>query len=156
MAFPSAGTGGEQDEFWPLPQFYFSVDIGEFSDLAFKEVSGLSVETQAIEYRHGNSSSMSTINMPGIMKSQEVVLKKGVFVTDNNFMDWISEIELNTYERVTVVIKLLNEDGIPVFTWTLRDAFPLKVEPTELDSMSSEVALESITFIHQGVVAKAV
>ena len=70
-------------------------------------------------------------------------------------MDWISEIELNTYERVTVVIKLLNEDAMPVFTWTLRDAFPLKVEPTELDSMSSEVALESITFIHQGVVAKA-
>ena len=33
MALPTAGTGGEQDQFWPLPKFYFSVDIGDFTDL---------------------------------------------------------------------------------------------------------------------------
>ena len=55
MALPTAGTGAEQDQFWPLPKFYFSVDIGDMTDLPFQEVSGLEVETEMIEYRHGNS-----------------------------------------------------------------------------------------------------
>ena len=53
MALPTAGTGAEQDQFWPLPKFYFSVDIGDMTDLPFQEVSGLEVETEMIEYRHG-------------------------------------------------------------------------------------------------------
>ena len=32
MATPTAGTGAEQDQYWPLPKFYFSVDIGDFTD----------------------------------------------------------------------------------------------------------------------------
>ena len=52
MAIPTAGTGAEQDQYWPLPKFYFSVDIGEYTDLPFQEVSGLDIETEAIEYRH--------------------------------------------------------------------------------------------------------
>ena len=51
MATPTAGTGAEQDQYWPLPKFYFSVDIGEYTDLPFQEVSGLDIETEAIEYR---------------------------------------------------------------------------------------------------------
>ena len=82
MALPTAGTGAEQDQFWPLPKFYFSVDIGEeFTDLPFQEVSGLDVETEVIEYRHGNSPSHSTIKMPGMMKFGDITLKKGVFAT---------------------------------------------------------------------------
>ena len=49
MALPTAGTGAEPDQFWPMPKFYFSVDIGDFTDLPFQEVSGLDVETEVIE-----------------------------------------------------------------------------------------------------------
>ena len=93
MAAPQPGTGAEQDEYWPLPKFYFSVDIGtEFTDLAFQEVSGLDISTEAIEYRHGNSQAFSPIKMPGMLKYADVTLKKGVFTSDNNFYEWISEI----------------------------------------------------------------
>ena len=61
MALPVAGTGGEQDQFWPMPKFYFSVDIGDDTDIAFQEVSGLDVESEVIEYRHGNSPNHSVI-----------------------------------------------------------------------------------------------
>lgn len=138
MATPTAGTGAEQDQYWPLPKFYFSVDIGEYTDLPFQEVSGLDIETEAIEYRHGNSPAMSAIKMPGMFKFSDVTLKKGVFSTDNDFYDWISTISLNTFERVTVVVKLLDENGTPAVTWTLLNAFPLKVTPTDMNSQSSE------------------
>ena len=44
MALPVAGSGGEQDQFWPLPKFYFSVDIGDMTDLPFKEVIHILVQ----------------------------------------------------------------------------------------------------------------
>ena len=84
MALPTAGTGAEQDQFWPLPKFYFSVDIGEFTDLPFQEVSGLDIDTEVIEYRHGNSPNHSAIKMPGLMKYSDITLKKGVFADENN------------------------------------------------------------------------
>ena len=153
MAVPVAGSGGEQDQYWPLPKFYFSVDIGDFTDLPFQEVSGLDVETEAIEYRHGNSSVMSAIKMPGMFKFSDVTFKKGVFSGDNQFYDWISSISLNTFERVTITIRLLDEDGAPSMTWTLLNAFPLKVTPTDMNSQSSEAGIETIVFAHEGLVS---
>mgnify|MGYP001347017082 FL=1 len=153
MAIPVAGSGGEQDQFWPLPKFYFSVDIGDFTDLPFQEVSGLDVETEAIEYRHGNSSVMSAIKMPGMFKFSDVTFKKGVFSGDNQFYEWISSISLNTFERVTITIRLLDEDGAPSMTWTLLNAFPLKVTPTDMNSQSSEAGIETIVFAHEGLVS---
>ena len=52
MALPTQGTGGQQDQYWPLPKFYFSVDIGSATDLPFQEVSGLEIDTDPIKYRH--------------------------------------------------------------------------------------------------------
>ncbi|MBF11375.1 MAG: hypothetical protein CMC63_04060, partial [Flavobacteriaceae bacterium] len=54
MALPTSGSGGEQDQFWPMPKFYFSVDIDDLTDLGFLEVSGLEVEADNVSYRHGN------------------------------------------------------------------------------------------------------
>jgi|TARA_B110000037_G_scaffold220417_1_gene288297 phage tail-like protein len=152
MALPVAGTGDAQDQFWPMPKFYFSVDIGDFQDLPFQEVSGLDVETEVIEYRHGNSPSHGTIKMPGLMKYGDVTLKKGVFADDNQFFDWISEIGLNTYTRLTVVIRLLDETATERMTWTLSNAFPQKVTPTDMNSQSSEAGIETIVFAHEGMV----
>ena len=60
MASPTPGSGSEQDNYWPLPKFYFSVDIGDFTDLPFQEVSGLDISTEAVEYRHIFATAHST------------------------------------------------------------------------------------------------
>ena len=151
MAVPTPGDGTNQDNNWPLPKFYFSVDIGEETDLPFQEVSGLDTETDVIEYRHGNSPVHSTIKMPGLIKSSNVTMKKGVFTKDNQFFEWFNEIQLNTIKRRTVIIKLLDEDATPQMVWTLKNAFPCKVTGTDLNSQSSEVAVESIEFAHEGL-----
>ena len=78
MALPTSGSGREQDQFWPLPKFYFSVDIDDLTDLGFLEVSGLEIEADNVSYRHGNDPSFGTIQMPGIKKSGNIILKKGV------------------------------------------------------------------------------
>ncbi|WP_373399002.1 phage tail protein [Algoriphagus halophilus] len=146
-------AGEKQDNVWPLPKFYFTVDWGSSNtNMSFQEVSGLEIEAQPIEYRHGNSPVFSTINMPGIVKNNKVTMKKGVFVKDNNFWDWYNQIKMNTIERQTVVIKLLDESGSPTMTWTLNNAWPTKISSTDMKSDGNEVAIETIEISHEGLV----
>lgn len=143
-------AGEKQDNVWPLPKFYFQVKLGD-KEVPFQEVSGLDIEAQIIEYRHGNSKEFSTIKMPGIKKTGNVTLKKGVFVKDNGFWDWFNKIKMNTIERQTVVISLLDEAGKPTMVWTLNNAWPTKITGTDMKSDGNEVAVETIEIAHEGL-----
>lgn len=136
---------------WPLPKFYFSVNI-DGTDYPFQEVSGLETETQVIEYRHSDSKQFSTTKMPGIAKVGNITLKKGVFVKDNNFFKWYSAINMNTIKRTTVIVKLLDETGKPTMTWTLQNAWPTKIQGTDLKSDGNEVAVETIEIAYETLV----
>lgn len=144
-------AGEKQDAVWPLPSFYFKVEIDGIDEIAFKEISGLDVEAQIIEYRHGNSPAFSTIKMPGIQKSSNVSLKKGVFAKDNKLWDWFSKIQMNTIERKAVTISLLDQSNAPTMVWKLANAWPTKITGVSLKSDGNEVAVESIDLAHEGL-----
>ena len=137
---------------WPTPKFSFVIDIaGVATSVPFQEVTGLDSETQPIEYRHGSSQSFATIKMPGIRKSGNVILKRGVFAKDNKFFDWLESVKHNTAKRSTITIKLLDERGNPTMTWTLANAWPAKISATDLNGTGNDVAVESIELAHEGV-----
>ena len=136
---------------WPLPKFHFQVKW-DSEVLSFQEVSGLDVEAQPIEYRHGDSPEFSTIKMPGIKKFGNVTMKKGVFKSDNKFWDWFNQIKMNTIKRIPVTISLLDETGAPTMVWTLANAWPTKIQATDMKSDGNEVAVESIEVAHEGLV----
>lgn len=136
---------------WPLPQFYFVVEINGFEPMHFQEVSGLETETQVIEYRHGNSPQFSTIKMPGIAKTGNITMKKGIFKSDSKLWDWMKEVKMNTINRVKVTISLLDENGKPTMVWTLANAWPVKIISTDLKSDGIEVAVETLEMAHEGL-----
>ena len=140
----------ESTQVWPLPKFYFKV-TWDAEVLSFQEVSGLEVEAQPLEYRHGDNPQFPTIEMPGLKKSGNVTLKKGVFKSDNRFWDWFSQIKMNTISRHDVTISLLDESGAPTVVWTLMNAWPTKIAGTDLKSDGNEVAVESIEIAHEGI-----
>lgn len=149
--------GSAQDaSIWPMPKFHFEVKFdggaGVGMVASFQEVSGLDIESQVIEYRAGNSPIFSTVKMPGIVKSSNVTLKKGVFVKDNKFYDWFAKIKMNTVARTAVTISLLDETGAPTMVWTLTNAWPTKVTGTDLKADGNEVAVETIELAHEGLV----
>ena len=135
---------------WPLPKFYFQVKW-DSNVMSFQEVSGLDLEAQPIEYRAGDSKNFSTIKMPGIKKSGNVTMKKGVFKSDNNFWNWFNQIKMNTIKRVPVTISLLDEGGAPTMVWTLANAWPTKITGTDLKADGNEVAVETIEIAHEGL-----
>ncbi len=147
-----ADDGSQQGSTWPISKFFFKVNLGsQDNTVSFQEVSGLDTETQPIEYRHGDNKVFSTIKMPGITKTGNVTLKKGIFVNDNNFWKWYDAIKMNTIKRETVTIQLLDETGSPVMTWTLANAWPTKISGTDLKSDANEVAIETLELAHEGL-----
>ncbi len=137
-------------ELYPLPAFHFVVHWGG-TRIGFSEVSGLTQEVQPIEYRDGASPEYSPIKMPGLKKTSNVTLKKGVFAGDNEFALWLSTVSMNKVERRDLVISLLNEEHEPVMNWKIHNAFPVKVEGPALKASGNEVAMESIELAHEGL-----
>ena len=111
----------------------------------------MDADVDVIEYRHGDSPEFSTIKMPGLRKSSDISLKKGTFTGDIKMYEWFNSIAMNTIERKTVIISLLNEAGEAEIVWTLTNAFPMKVVGTDLNSSSSEVAVEELVLAHEGI-----
>ena len=141
----------QSQSIWPLPKFHFLVKWDD-TELHFQEVSGLDVEVQPLEYRAGDNPVFSTIKMPGMVKSGNITMKKGVFAKDNAIFDWFAEIKMNTISRKTLTISLLDEAQAPTMVWTVKNAFPVKVSGTDLKAEGNEVAVESIEIAHEGFV----
>lgn len=135
---------------YPLVKFHFQVEWGG-TQIGFTEVSGLDVETEVVEYRHGASPEYSKVKMPGMQKFSNLTLKRGTFATDNEYFDWWNSVKLNTIERRNITISLLNEEHEPVIVWKVKNAWPTKVQSTDLKADGNEVAIESMEIVHEGL-----
>jgi phage tail-like protein len=135
---------------YPIPKFHFRVEWGG-TRIGFTEVSGLDVETEVIEYREGSSPEYHKTKMPGMQKFGNITLKRGTFKSDNEYFNWWNTVKLNTIERRDITISLLNENHEPVVTWKIKNAFPIKVQSTDLKADGNEVAIESLEIAHEGL-----
>ena len=135
---------------WPLPKFHFQVKW-DGHVMEFQEVSGLSDDTAPIQYRAGNSPTFSTIKMPGIRKSANVTLKKGIVKDGAAFFDWLQQVKMNTAKRTPVTISLLDESGTSTMVWTLKSAWPMKYTGVDLNATANEVAIETIEIACDGI-----
>lgn len=146
-----ADDGSTQSQtVWPLPKFHFQVSWGK-DTMSFQEVSGLDMQAEEIKYRSGDSKTFSPTKMPGLKKYGNVTMKKGIFKGDNKFWEWFAKIKMNTVERVTVTISLLDEEAKPVMVWKLNNAWPTKITGTDLKAEANEVAIETIEIAHEGL-----
>lgn len=135
---------------YPLSKFHFRVEWGG-TNIGFTEVSGMTVETEMIEYRQGASPEYHKTRMPGMQKLSNITLKRGTFANDNEFYNWWNTVSLNTIERRDITISLLNEAHEPVVVWKVKNAWPIKVQTTDLKSDANEVAIETMELVHEGL-----
>jgi phage tail-like protein len=138
---------------YPLSKFHFNVEAGELKG-GFTEVTGLTVETEPIEYRAGNEPQFSKRKKPGMQKNSNITLKRGTFKGVDNFYIWWSsatkESDPSKYQR-TLTITLLNESGVAVVTWNATNAWPIKVQSSDLKGDANEIAIETMEIAHEGL-----
>jgi len=133
----------------PLPKFHFQVEWGDAS-MGFTEVSGLDFETEVIEYRQGAEMVYTKSKQPGLKKYGNVTFKRGTFQGDFDFYKWWKQTYLDDYRR-DITIKLLDNQHQPVITWQLTNAWPSKLQSTDLKADANEVAIETMEIVHEGL-----
>lgn len=135
---------------YPLPKFHFKVEWGG-ERLGFSEVSGLTVETKMIEYRTGEMPEYTKLKMPGMQEYGNITLKRGVYEGDNQFFEWWNTVRLNKINRRDVTISMLNENHQPLMVWKVKNAWPVKLQSTDLKADGNETAIDTLEIAHEGL-----
>jgi len=133
----------------PYGQFNFIVEIDGVVQGGFSEASGLTTDTNMIEYREGNEIT-TTRKLPGLMKYNNIVLKRG-WTNDRSLWEWRKKVIDGKTQRVSGAIVLKDEARNDALRWKFREGWPSKWEGPALNAKTSEVAIETLEIAHEGL-----
>jgi len=85
-----------KENLWPLPKLRFIVEFEGGATVSFQEISDLDNKAKVIEYTHGDSPKFSFIKIPELKNTADVILKKGMYLGDNELFNWFNKIKSNT------------------------------------------------------------
>jgi len=144
-----AETGKRDD---PYSAFNFQVEIDGVTVAGFSDCSGLTAETDAIEYRTGKED-ITVRKLPGLAKYSNIVLKRG-FTKDAKLWEWRKTVLDGKTKRVSGTIVLLDEARKPALKWNFREGWPRKWDGPTLNAKTNEVAIETLEIAHEGFLEK--
>jgi len=133
----------------PLVGFNFLVESGGIIRAGFSECTGISAETDPVEYREGKDD-FTARKLPGLKKFGNVTLKSGVAV-DQDLFAWRKTVLDGDVQRRDVSIVVLDEQRNEKLRYNLASAWPSKWMGPELKANASEVAIETLEICHEGV-----
>lgn len=150
------------EKYYPPVGFYFRVDIADPAsialslasdvDNAFQEVSGLSVEYETESVSEGGENRFAH-KLPVKTKYPNLVLKRGLVTTVSAFTIWgLKTMHDNLSLSVStrhISVMLLNSEGFPSMAWMFVNAWPVKVQVSDLQSMENKLAIETMEFSYQ-------
>jgi len=128
----------------------FRVEIQGITAASFSQVQGLEVSIDVVEYRAGDAKLNSEQKLPGLSKTTDVTLKRGL-TRDLGLWNCINNAVNGNLNRANVAITLLDQTEQPVLVWRLRNAWPSKWTGPALNAGCSEVAMEELVLVHEGL-----
>jgi phage tail-like protein len=140
-------TGERRD---PYRTFNFQLEIDGVPLGAFSEVSGLTADGDAVDYREGTDLSPNVRKLTGLRKYPNITLKRG-YTQDKSLWQWHANIVNGVPDRRDVTIVLLNEQRQAVLRWHAESAWVNKIEGPSFKAAGNEVAMESVELVHEGL-----
>ena len=131
-----------------LRNYNFAVQIDGMDELHFSEVTGLSVEVQAIQYRSGTDLGTGAKVLPGRISYEPVTLERGL-ARDLALWEWLSTIEGGQTDMRNVTISVLDEEHEPAIAFRLTSAWPSRLQLGRLDGLGNGVAIEKLTLTYE-------
>jgi phage tail-like protein len=142
-----AETGKRDD---PYQQFNFLVEIDGVARAGFSECSGLTTDTDPVDYREGADLVLNVRKLSGLRKYTNVVLKRG-YTQDKSLWDWRKKIINGNTERRQADIILLDEERNEVLRWRVREAWISKWDSGPFNAKTNDVAIETVEMVHEGL-----
>ena len=117
---------------------------------AFAECSGLEVTMEPKTIKEGGRNWGANQRM-GQVSFGTVVLKRGLS-SNGDLWTWFSLVGQGAYaQRLNVTITLFDQAGAGLHSWTLLKALPIKFKAPDLIASNSEVAIEELHLVHEGL-----
>ena len=142
---------------YPLPVYNFRVEI-DGQTVGFSEVTGLSIGYETISYVESPTAGLGPrfMHMPGKKTPPKITLKKGVVtgVSVATLFAWVDSIQLNRVQKKDLAIRLCDENGTPVVSWKVLNAFPTKLDAPSFTASANDVAIESIELMADSIVVQ--
>src|SRR5918992_541482 len=71
---------------------------------------------------------------------------------DKKLWEWRHNVELKgpDSERTDCTLELIDYDGSPIVTYTIKQAWPSKYTGVAINAGSNEIAVEGVTICHEG------
>lgn len=139
-------TGSRND---PYSAFNFLVEIDDVTVAGFSEGSGLTSETDVIEYRNGDED-ITVRKLPGLKKFTNINLKRG-YTESKELWDWRKKVMDGQTDRKPGSIVLLNEARQEALRWSFREGWPTKWSGPTFNAKNNEVAIEELEFAVEGL-----
>jgi phage tail-like protein len=135
----------------PLRNFRFRVEIDSLQVAGFSEVRIGATTTDVIEYREGNEPAYVR-KLTGLHKFGNVTLKRGV-TGSLELYNWHRQILMGQTAgaRRSVVIVVADEAGADQARFTVRNAWPVKYESSDLNAQGTEVLIETLELANEGI-----
>jgi phage tail-like protein len=117
---------------------------------AFAEVSGLEATMEAKTIREGGLNHLSHQRV-GTVSHATVVLRRGM-TRARDLWRWFDLLAGGQYAgRLTVAIELRDGQGERLMSFRLLRALPVKFKAADLNARASEVGIEEVHLVHEGL-----
>lgn len=138
--------------YFPPTGFHFIVRFeglgNNVLDHQFQAVEGLSTTLETEEVAIGGENRFKHV-LPVRTKYANLVLKRGMLL-ESKVVEWcVDAIEHFEFKPINLTIILLNELHVPLKTWNVVKAYPVKWEIDSLNSMESKLVTETIELTYQ-------
>jgi phage tail-like protein len=127
----------------PYRSYNFRLEIDRTDIAGFRECSGLTFNTDPVEYREGTDQPLHVRKLTGLRKFANIILKRGF--TDNKLLwEWYKNVLNGVEDRRNGSVILQDEEHTAVLRWNFDNAWICKWEGPMLNATSNDVAIESL------------
>lgn len=130
------------EETYPLPVYNYLVTVENIQVMSFSEISGLTLDYEHILYRDGSSFFMGDKLIRAQRQPINITLRRGVAKQRVYLYDWLKK-----GDKRDVRIALCDEQGLPIVSWQVMRALPIKLDAPAFNAGTNDAAIESLDLI---------
>jgi len=117
--------------------------------IGFSECTGLEMSLEVQEYNQGGGND-AVLKFPTRIKPATLVLKRGL-TTDSSLWEWFYSFVQGYGKRRDGMVAVHDAEHSEVTVWGFRRGIPTKYSGPQLNASQSQVAIETLEIVHEGI-----
>ncbi|MFC5135239.1 MULTISPECIES: phage tail protein [Haloferacaceae] len=140
------------DRHGPYRRIRYLLEIDGIAKAGFSRCSLPTARTDVVEYREGNEPPTPR-QLGGLGRHGPLVLESGATDDSIALYEWRKLVEQGKLDeaRRPIAVVVLDEEGEAGPRWEFRDAWPRSYTAPDLSADRSDVAIERLGIVHEGM-----